>query len=148
MRRKCRKQISAEIEGLKEIAMIDETRRSVSESKKVDGGGELYQRQSSNQKHLFQNQITNFYNTKISLFLLHQKSSENHPKRINLQSCFDKTLHVYKFIFAKNILDTFFSKFRIEAEKIGFRVCSDTDGRFDTSFAVRNKISFRFANDT
>ncbi len=28
-----------EIEAKKEIAMIDETRRSVSESKKVDGGG-------------------------------------------------------------------------------------------------------------
>ena len=42
MRRRCREEIPAETEGLKEIAMIDETRRSVSESKKVDGGGELY----------------------------------------------------------------------------------------------------------
>ena len=39
MRRRCQEEIPAGTEGLKEIAMIDETRRSVSESKKVDGGG-------------------------------------------------------------------------------------------------------------
>ena len=39
MRRRCQEEIPAGTEGLKEIAMIDETRRSVSESKKVDGRG-------------------------------------------------------------------------------------------------------------
>jgi hypothetical protein len=42
MRRRCWEGIPARTEGLKEIAMIDETGRSVSGSKKVDGGGELY----------------------------------------------------------------------------------------------------------